>query len=226
MNLPHTRHNPIITHVRHALSLDECRSFYVPTTWGGLAGESRPAVCAPASFDLDETDSPRGHRQDVKEVWFPGNHSDVGGGYPSSESVPANNSLRWMVSEAHQCGLNFSEDRYGTVFPRDQDEPVTRRHDEMHDTRYWRTIWWIAERSPRWELRNEPPPPTAKYTRTPAGPRRVGGSLRETADWPLGISIHETARDVYAEDTAPWRDVPTEYVHFVSTSSRISRKAE
>jgi uncharacterized protein (DUF2235 family) len=39
-NLPHTRHNPIVQTVRHALSLHERRSFYAPTTWGGLDGDT------------------------------------------------------------------------------------------------------------------------------------------------------------------------------------------
>ena len=35
-----------------------------------------------------------------KQVWFPGVHSDVGGGYPESESGLADLALDWMLSEA------------------------------------------------------------------------------------------------------------------------------
>ena len=46
-NLPHTRHNPSVQTVRHAVSLGERRSFYALTTWGGLDGDTRPASSSP-----------------------------------------------------------------------------------------------------------------------------------------------------------------------------------
>jgi hypothetical protein len=38
------------------------------------------------------------------QVWFPGAHSDVGGGYPESKLAEA--PLSWMAREALACGLN------------------------------------------------------------------------------------------------------------------------
>jgi uncharacterized protein (DUF2235 family) len=221
-NFPHTRHNPIVEHVRHALSIDERRSFYVHTTWGGLYGESRPAVYAPASFDLDATDNPSGREQDVKEIWFPGNHADVGGGYAPNESAPANNSLRWMLSEAQRCALRFVGERYETIFPQDKDEPITRRHDEMRDGPTRQFLWSVAERAPRWELHNEPPPPHTKFTLIPAGPRRIASSLRNVAGHQV-VQIHESARAVYGEGSAPWSDVPQEAVRFEQTADHENR---
>ena len=222
-NLPHTRHNPIVEHVRHALSLDEQRSFYVHTTWGGLHGESRQAVYAPASFDLDATDNPPGQPQDVKEVWFPGNHADVGGGYPANESAPANNSLRWLIAEARACGLKFDAACYQALFPREQDEPVTQRHDEMRDQWTRRVLWGTAEHTPRRELHNEPPPPRTQWTSTPAGPRQIANSLRRLPDGSLGICIHESARTAYPDASAPWGVVPKDSVRFVATDGAVSR---
>jgi len=212
MNFPHTRHNPIIGDVRHALALDERRSFYAHTTWGGITArgggrkaDTRRAVCAPASFDLDATDDPEGEPQRVKEVWFPGNHADVGGGYPASAA--ANNSLRWMIAEARDCELIFDNERYEAIFPKDQDEPVTERHDEMTATVGRKVFWWLADRSPRWDLQNEPPPPITKPTHTPAGPRKIEDSIRDGK-----VGVHESARAVYDPAIAPWRDLPTEFV--------------
>jgi uncharacterized protein (DUF2235 family) len=216
MNLPHTRHNPIVEHVRHALSIDERRSFYVHTTWGGLDGESRQAVYASASFDLDATDHPPGAEQDVKEVWFPGNHADVGGGYPETESAPANNSLRWMICEARRFGLNLDAERYKAAFPAERDEPVTQRHDEMRDRRTRQILWSVAEHSPRWELHNEPPPPRTRFTSAPAGPRQLANSLR-TVNGVKAVRIHESARAVYPEGIAPWRDISPQAVLFERT---------
>lgn len=215
-NLPHVRHNPIVEHVRHALAIDERRSFYLHTTWGGLTGE-RPAVYAPASFDLDETDEPPGVPQDVQEVWFPGNHADVGGGYAPCESAPANNALRWMIAEARQCDLQLDAERYRALFPRNEDEPVIRRHDEMRDRLSRRVFWSAAEFAPRMELHNEPPPPRTKLRLTPAGARELAKSLRCFGDGSKAVCIHRSAQDVYAAADAPWREVSGDCVRFVAT---------
>ena len=47
--------------------------------------------------------------QDVKQVWFAGVHSDIGGGYPESESGAAKFPLNWMVDEARLHGLVYRE---------------------------------------------------------------------------------------------------------------------
>jgi len=84
MTLPDTTHNPLIHHVRHAVSIDERRSCF------------RPIQCG-----LVDT-------QDLKEVWFAGVHSNVGGGYPrQGMSLVA---LDWMMARAEPHGLRFVED--------------------------------------------------------------------------------------------------------------------
>ncbi|KAL2163208.1 hypothetical protein VTH06DRAFT_5264 [Thermothelomyces fergusii] len=55
----------------------------------------------------DETD------QDIDEVWFAGNHADIGGGWevlPDSKSA-SHVPLVWMVHEAMKAGLNFDPDK-------------------------------------------------------------------------------------------------------------------
>lgn len=52
--------------------------------------------------------------QDIQEVWFPGCHADIGGGWPRApgESWPLSHTpLVWMVHEAQKAGLPFDEDR-------------------------------------------------------------------------------------------------------------------
>ena len=80
-----TANNSSVANVRHAISLDEKRAFFRQNTWG------------------------KKHRsnQDVKEVWFAGVHSDVGGGYPLSRSALSNIVLEWMIVEAQQKGILF-----------------------------------------------------------------------------------------------------------------------
>ena len=71
----------------HALALDERRSNFVPTRLGTRA----------------------------YEVWFRGNHSDVGGG--NGNSGLNNISLRWMLRKALKAGLPVTESQ----FPGDTD---------------------------------------------------------------------------------------------------------
>jgi hypothetical protein len=41
------------------------------------------------------------------QVWVPGAHADVGGGYSKHESGLSDNALRWMASEAQRFGLQL-----------------------------------------------------------------------------------------------------------------------
>jgi hypothetical protein len=60
---------------RHAVSLDELRGPFRPTLW-----------------------DPPAPGQDVRQVWFPGDHGDVGGGY--REKGLSDTALAWMAAEA------------------------------------------------------------------------------------------------------------------------------
>ena len=70
---------------RQALAIDEQRMVFAPCLW---EAPERPE-------DPDR----------VKQVWFEGAHSDVGGGY--GETGLSDTALLWMVSEANQRGLVF-----------------------------------------------------------------------------------------------------------------------
>lgn len=78
-----------VVRARHALALDETRLKFAPTFWE-----------APDGPDGIVTEDER-----VKQVWFEGAHSDVGGGY--RETGLSDTSLLWMVREAHEAGLVF-----------------------------------------------------------------------------------------------------------------------
>ncbi|TKB47864.1 DUF2235 domain-containing protein [Thalassotalea mangrovi] len=90
-----------ISFARHALAIDEKREDFEPTVWA-----SRPGV-------------------DLKQVWFAGVHSDVGGSYaPEKDSgkVAADTPLAWMLKEAEATGLKlethiFDELTDGTLAP-------------------------------------------------------------------------------------------------------------
>ncbi|KAJ8496925.1 hypothetical protein ONZ45_g12248 [Pleurotus djamor] len=75
-----------VCHFRHALALDERRAKFQPEYVNGGLGP----------IDGETT-------SDVKEVWFKGTHSDIGGNGMSNKNF--GDSLRWMTYEARACGL-------------------------------------------------------------------------------------------------------------------------
>jgi uncharacterized protein (DUF2235 family) len=87
--------DPRIPYARHAVSLDEMRGPFRPTLW-----EEPPA---------DTT-------QDIKQVWFPGDHCDVGGGH--ADARLSEGALRWMVDEAQAAvGLTFRRAGVAEIAP-------------------------------------------------------------------------------------------------------------
>jgi len=77
----------IIKHAYHAMAVDERRSLFDVNLWT----QSRTAV-------------ENNIEQFVEQRWFPGVHSDVGGGY--REEQLSDLSLLWMIDNARRSGLN------------------------------------------------------------------------------------------------------------------------
>ncbi|MCM8594555.1 DUF2235 domain-containing protein [Accumulibacter sp.] len=79
-----TELNPLISHGRHALAIDEKRASFAPTLW---TGDSRPPGTS------------------VVQLWFAGTHEDVGGGHV--ECALSDCALKWMLDEAVALGLRI-----------------------------------------------------------------------------------------------------------------------
>jgi hypothetical protein len=95
-----------VTHARQALAIDDWRKTFHPVLW----------------------DEKGVHNQtNIKQVWFVGAHSNVGGGYPKQGlSLVA---LDWMMREAEEQNLRFNKaDR---EFVRDRRDP----HSKLYDSR-------------------------------------------------------------------------------------------
>ena len=71
----------------HALAIDENRKNFEATLW-------------------HQKEDSKG--QVLEQVWFPGIHSDVGGGFPENESGLSDIALKWMLEKAESCHLNFA----------------------------------------------------------------------------------------------------------------------
>ena len=89
--------------VYHALAIDEWRYTFNPTR-----------------FDPS---------QKVEEAWFPGCHTDVGGGYEARGL--ANEALWWMVSGAQDAGLIVNEDSIFTAIGNRSSD--VEYHDELFE---------------------------------------------------------------------------------------------
>jgi glutathione S-transferase len=101
--------SPRVEYGRQALAIDEERADFPPTLWE--------------------------EREGIKQVWFPGAHGDVGGGYDNHALADA--ALEWMVQEVNDlsAGLHFAPGQLKQAFAPD---PLQDRHDETRGL-VWRT---------------------------------------------------------------------------------------
>jgi hypothetical protein len=84
---------PNVQHARHALSLDDERRTFFPIPWNEAAEKKLRKEWAEIKPDR------------LQQVWFPGVHADVGGGY--SDDGLSYVALCWMIKEADKQGLQF-----------------------------------------------------------------------------------------------------------------------
>lgn len=66
---------------------------------------------APPRPPGEEDDDDEAAEQDIEELWFPGCHADLGGGWPltgGEEAALSHGPLVWMVREAQRAGLDFN----------------------------------------------------------------------------------------------------------------------
>jgi uncharacterized protein (DUF2235 family) len=74
-----------VLYARHALAIDEERENFPRVPW---------------TVDGELVRHPDGQPEWLRQVWFAGNHSDIGGSYPEDESRLSDVALLWMVEEA------------------------------------------------------------------------------------------------------------------------------
>ena len=117
---PFTAKMPNVRTVRHALALDERRAKFRTNRVKPLPG------------------------QDLKEVWFAGVHSDVGGGYKGKLGRLSRVPLRWMLREAGAAGLQTNP-----AVVRELDLDATAAADEQAEQNESLSgAWWGLEYMP------------------------------------------------------------------------------
>ena len=87
-----TRISLTIANARHAVAMDERRADFMPTLWTRIRRPDK-----------------------VRQVWFPGVHGDVGGGY--AQAGLSDVALAWMMDEATACGLRLREGTRAQLTP-------------------------------------------------------------------------------------------------------------
>lgn len=114
--------------VRHAISIDEERSQFMPTLFDeGLERHRRAAARGEVPFG-----------QDVRQMWFRGSHAGVGGGYADTDLSDV--ALEWMMDEAAAAGLRFTPE------PALRPDPLGQIHKQLERQPFWQ----LSGSWPRW----------------------------------------------------------------------------
>ena len=93
--------------ISRTIALEEEKSSIRTTT-------SVPSLQPNFHPDDDDDDADENADQDIEELWFPGCHADLGGGWPlanGEESALSHGPLVWMVREAQRAGLEFDAEK-------------------------------------------------------------------------------------------------------------------
>jgi uncharacterized protein (DUF2235 family) len=129
--------NPNVGYARHAISIDETRESFQRVKWG-----------EPKTWrDTGRDDSGKRNPVWFEQLWFAGNHSDIGGSYPEDESRLSDISLQWMLNAACDAGLNHDAGLL-KLYP----DPAGPQHDETRSSK----VFAIAPKSPRHVRKDSP----------------------------------------------------------------------
>jgi uncharacterized protein (DUF2235 family) len=165
-HFPYTYDNPIVRTIRHAVALDEHRAYFRQNLWVHPAREG----------------------QDSRQVWFPGVHCDVGGGYREADSGLSKIALRWMLDELGPR-LKFQETACDMMLPstNSKDYAAPSATADIHES--LRGLWHIVEYIPKRVNIRQPDGSYKSRWILPRGHRR---SVANTAE--LHPSIRERIR--------------------------------
>jgi hypothetical protein len=125
----------IVLSAYHAMAIDEHRWPFRPT----------PMKLTDEHLKRNEESKKKDGSFLYEEKWFPGAHSNVGGGYPNPQSRLADCSLRWMVEKAVHRGLKIDLGRISTP-PYKPDVSLTPNNTQ---TLFYRLATILFVRLPR-----------------------------------------------------------------------------
>jgi hypothetical protein len=112
--------NANVDYAKHAISIDENRKDFARVGWAPTAKKQNKRDAAGNLF--------------FEQVWFPGVHADIGGGYEENESRLSDNALAWMLAAASIIPGGLTHDE--TVL-RLHPDPAGPQHNEQKNS-------WLA----------------------------------------------------------------------------------
>jgi hypothetical protein len=162
-----------VGYARQASAIDEDRADFPRVPWG------RNTVIR---------DQQPGEPPPVVQLWFAGNHSDVGGSYAEEESRLSDIALEWMVEEATSIPHPLIVD---VARLKTSPDALGAQHSEVERVKDW-SLWWV----PNWA-------PAALRNGWPLEHRKPEGS-------PVHPSVFErfaAGAVVQSDGTAPYRPI-------------------
>jgi uncharacterized protein (DUF2235 family) len=178
-SLPYTGNNADIAIGRHAVAIDERRAFFRTNLW------------------RRDPDPQRAGPKDMKQVWFPGVHGDVGGGYPETQSGLSKIALKWMMDEAAKAGLLLNNETVRLILgQRGQGfalpDPDACLHNSL--TAWWQPVELVPK--PHWDQ--------------DLGQSVWRANRSRHRTWPLQPVVHDAAWERHNGSYA--RDLPSDAI--------------
>jgi hypothetical protein len=145
----------------HAVAIDERRGPFKPNLWTG----SKTKIS-----DTETTET-----KDVCQVWFPGSHSNVGGG--ARDTQLSDETLLWMIKRAQGVGLYFKDDKVKEIEARKLDGQKSNPENSFR---------WIYQ--------------VLKYFGVPQYIRGSGEEGGDPAKMPVNQMIHESGSQKFMHE--------------------------
>jgi uncharacterized protein (DUF2235 family) len=176
---------PDIKFARHAMAIDEYRQDFLRVPWGGSGTVPNGSIETVTRF---------------RQVWFTGNHSDIGGSYPENESRLSDITLDWMKTFITK---ELPDEATRIIVNDDLLRPYPSSAGMMHDelmvghTRANLHIWPAAERKvdPAGELHET----VIERLKMPSVRNFTGFGLYR----PRSLSEHPKAAEFYKDASKP-----------------------
>ncbi|MCC8937925.1 DUF2235 domain-containing protein [Bradyrhizobium sp. Arg62] len=109
--------NPNVGYAKHAISIDENRADFKRVPWSPTAERANKRDALGNLY--------------FEQVWFPGVHADIGGGYLENEARLSDGALKWMVAGASLASLIPEGLKHDGSVLRLSPDPAGPQHNEQ-----------------------------------------------------------------------------------------------